>query len=81
MRWEGSTWQCRLAQRAERVQHVTYKLYQGSTAVATGVVWGVPRRRADEVQVIQDEQGGHALHGFLYLQEEQAVPVCFHLTH
>jgi len=79
--WEGSTWQCRLAQRAERVQHITHKLYQGSTAVATGVLWGVPRRRADEVQVIQDEQGGHALHGFLYLQEEQAVPVWFLRSH
>ncbi len=79
--WEGSTWQCRLAQGAESVQYITHKLYQGSTAVAVGVLWGVPRRRADEVQVIQDQQGGHALHGFLYLQEEQAVPVWFLRSH
>ena len=54
MKWDSSTWQCRLAQGAERVQHITHKFYQGSTAVAIGVLWGVPRRRADEVQVIQD---------------------------
>ncbi|KAA6429775.1 MAG: hypothetical protein FRX49_00207 [Trebouxia sp. A1-2] len=41
----------RLAQGAERVQHIAHKLYQGSTAVAIGVLWGVPRRRADEVQM------------------------------
>ncbi len=81
MRWDGSTWQCRLAQGAESVQYITHKLYQSSTAVAIGVLWGVPRGRADEVQVIQDQQGGHAVHGFLYLQEEQAVPVWFLFSH
>lgn len=75
----SQTWQGRLARRVEGIDDIAEPLNQGSSAAGVGPLGRLCLGGADEMQVIQDEQGWQALQGLLHLHQAvhpTALPHC-----